>query len=132
MLSKISRRKFVGNTAAVSLCSLIPRASDESFRYIDVAAGDGSLDAMLLDRFPRAEATLLDGSPVMVKIERSPLTECRPSCSPVWPARPPVTGWRPAASACWSIGRLMVMLRSLSSRAASMQMMKAPRTTRGR
>src|SRR5205823_8528316 len=25
MLSKISRRKFVGNTAAVSLCSLMPR-----------------------------------------------------------------------------------------------------------
>src|SRR5437773_2054555 len=50
------------------LCSLIPRGLDESFRYIDVAAGDGSLDAMVLDRFPRAEATLLDGSPVMVKI----------------------------------------------------------------
>jgi tRNA (cmo5U34)-methyltransferase len=50
------------------LCSLFPRSPDESFRYIDIAAGDGSLDRVLLERFPRAEATLLDGSPVMVKI----------------------------------------------------------------
>ena len=50
------------------LCSLFPHSPDDTFRYIDIAAGDGSLDGILLDRFPSAEATLLDGSPVMVKI----------------------------------------------------------------
>ena len=50
------------------LCSLIPRSPDDSFRYIDIAAGDGSLDTLLLGRFRSAEATLLDGSPVMVKL----------------------------------------------------------------
>jgi tRNA (cmo5U34)-methyltransferase len=50
------------------LCSLVPHAADERFRYLDVAAGDGSLDALLLTRFSKAEATLLDGSPVMAKI----------------------------------------------------------------
>ena len=52
------------------LCSLVPRGREESFRYIDLAAGDGSLDAMVVERFPNAEATLVDGSPVMVKIAR--------------------------------------------------------------
>jgi tRNA (cmo5U34)-methyltransferase len=56
------------NRQFAMLCSLIPRAADDSFRYIDIAAGDGSLDAVLLERFPNSEATLLDGSPVMVKI----------------------------------------------------------------
>ena len=56
------------NRQFAMLCSLVPRAADQSFRYIDLAAGDGSLDAQLLDRFPHAEATVLDGSPVMVKI----------------------------------------------------------------
>jgi tRNA (cmo5U34)-methyltransferase len=56
------------NRQFAMLCSLIPRAADDAFRYIDIAAGDGSLDAVLLEHFPRAEATLLDGSPVMVKI----------------------------------------------------------------
>jgi len=50
------------------LCSLVPRAPEERFRYLDLAAGDGSLDAVILDRYPNAEATLLDGSPVMVKL----------------------------------------------------------------
>ena len=50
------------------LCSLVPRSPDDAFRYIDIASGDGSLDAVILDRYPRAEATLLDGSPVMVKL----------------------------------------------------------------
>lgn len=56
------------NRQFAMLCALVPRGADDSFRYIDIAAGDGSLDAVLLERFPKAEATLLDGSPVMVKI----------------------------------------------------------------
>jgi len=50
------------------LCSLMPYSPGDAFRYLDLAAGDGSLDDMLLRRFPKAEATILDGSPVMVKI----------------------------------------------------------------
>ncbi len=53
--------------------SLFPRGSDEPFRYIDVACGDGALDEMLLTRFTRAEATVLDGSPVMVERARERL-----------------------------------------------------------
>ena len=43
MLSKISRRRFVGNTAAVSLCSLMPRlagAASSATRKITVRADE--------------------------------------------------------------------------------------------
>lgn len=46
--------------------SLILRAPDEPFRYLNVGAGDGWLDEGLLARFTRAEAVLLDGSPAMI------------------------------------------------------------------
>lgn len=47
--------------------ALVPRRPEESFRYLNIAAGDGWLDEMLLARFPGSEATLLDGSPVMLE-----------------------------------------------------------------
>jgi len=43
MLSKISRRRFVGNAAVVSLCSLIPRivgAATAATRKVIVRAGE--------------------------------------------------------------------------------------------
>ena len=46
--------------------SLFPRTEDEHFRYLDLGAGDGALDEVILKRFVNAEATLVDGSPVMV------------------------------------------------------------------
>ena len=42
--------------------ALVPRHPDEAFRYLNLAGGDGSLDEVLLARFPRAQATLVDGS----------------------------------------------------------------------
>jgi SAM-dependent methyltransferase len=46
--------------------SLIPRASDESFRYMNIGCGDGPLDEVLLAEFGRAHATLVDGSETML------------------------------------------------------------------
>jgi tRNA (cmo5U34)-methyltransferase len=50
--------------------SAIPRQPDEVFRYLNLGAGDGWLDEIILSRFTRAEATLLDGSDVMVEKAR--------------------------------------------------------------
>lgn len=47
--------------------ALIPRTRDEPFRILDVAGGDGWLDERLLQEFPHASATVLDGSPEMVR-----------------------------------------------------------------
>src|SRR6266545_799335 len=45
--------------------SVIPRKPDEAFSYINLGAGDGWLDEVLLTRFSKARATLLDGSALM-------------------------------------------------------------------
>jgi tRNA (cmo5U34)-methyltransferase len=47
--------------------SAIPRATDERFRYLNLGAGDGWLDEVILSRFTQAETTLLDGSAVMLQ-----------------------------------------------------------------
>jgi SAM-dependent methyltransferase len=47
--------------------SLIPRDPDEEFRYLDIGCGDGWLDYFILARFPRAQAVLADGSPLMLE-----------------------------------------------------------------
>ena len=47
--------------------AMIPFRPEDSFRYLDVAAGDGALDELLLTKFPNAEATLVDGSAFMVE-----------------------------------------------------------------
>lgn len=57
--------------------SLVPYAPDQSFRYLNVGAGDGWLDEVLLARFPKAEATLVDGSEVMVESAASRLDPFR-------------------------------------------------------
>jgi tRNA (cmo5U34)-methyltransferase len=46
--------------------ALVPRTPDESFRYLNLAAGDGALDELLLARYTHAQAVLVDGSPAMV------------------------------------------------------------------
>ena len=53
--------------------SAIPRAADEPFHYLNLGAGGGTLDALILERFPNAEATLVDGSAVMVEQVRARL-----------------------------------------------------------
>ncbi len=47
--------------------ALVPRRTDEPFRYMDIGGGDGWLDEWLLERFSRAEAVVHDGSPAMLK-----------------------------------------------------------------
>jgi SAM-dependent methyltransferase len=47
--------------------SLIPKHPDEEFRYLDIGCGDGWLDSFILARYPRAQAVLVDGSPLMLE-----------------------------------------------------------------
>lgn len=54
--------------------ALVPRNPEESFRYLNLAGGDGSLDEVLLARFPRAHATLVDGSDHMLERARERLS----------------------------------------------------------
>jgi SAM-dependent methyltransferase len=53
--------------------ALIPRTSDESFHYMNIGCGDGPLDEVLLEAFPKARATLVDGSETMLGSARSRL-----------------------------------------------------------
>src|SRR5437867_12710370 len=53
--------------------ALIPRQADEPFRLLELAAGDGALAQVLLESFPNAHATLVDGAAGMVKRARARL-----------------------------------------------------------
>jgi tRNA (cmo5U34)-methyltransferase len=49
------------------LRALLPFKTDASFRYLNVGAGPGALDELILARYPKANAVLLDSSPVMLR-----------------------------------------------------------------
>jgi tRNA (cmo5U34)-methyltransferase len=51
-----------------ALIAAVPLAHDESFRIVELGCGDGRLAAALLERFPRAAITALDGSESMRKL----------------------------------------------------------------
>src|SRR4051812_44121119 len=53
--------------------ALIPKLPDEEFRYLNIGAGPGHLDEVLLERFNGAQATLLDCSMVMLDEARQRL-----------------------------------------------------------
>jgi len=53
--------------------ALLPRATDEAFHYMNIGCGDGPLDEVLLEAFPNARATLVDGSDTMLSSARSRL-----------------------------------------------------------
>src|SRR5919199_1558451 len=53
--------------------ALLPRQQDEAFRYMNIGCGDGPLDEVLLEAFPSARATLVDGSETMLTSARSRL-----------------------------------------------------------
>jgi tRNA (cmo5U34)-methyltransferase len=61
------------NRQFVRLRAVLPRDADEEFRYIDLGAGAGHLDVVLLEHFGRARATILDGSPAMLAGARNRL-----------------------------------------------------------
>ncbi len=53
--------------------ALVPAQPGDAFRYINVGAGPGALDELLLARFPNVRATLQDGSPLMLRRARERL-----------------------------------------------------------
>jgi tRNA (cmo5U34)-methyltransferase len=53
--------------------ALIPKALTEPFRYVDLGAGPGNLDELILERFPNAQAVLFDGSAPMLAHARTRL-----------------------------------------------------------
>ena len=53
--------------------ALVPKLPDQPFRYLNLGAGPGHLDEVLLERFPEAEVTLLDGSFAMLAEARKRL-----------------------------------------------------------
>ena len=55
------------------LRAMIPFTTDTSFRYINVGAGHGPFDELVLDRYPAAQAILLDGSAGMLAHARERL-----------------------------------------------------------
>lgn len=55
------------------IAALVPFERDARFRYLNLGAGPGALDELLLSRFPKAEATLQDGSAVMLDHAREQL-----------------------------------------------------------
>jgi len=54
--------------------ALVPHSVDEPFSYLNLAGGDGSLDEVLMARFPKAHATLVDGSSYMLERARERLS----------------------------------------------------------
>lgn len=63
------RRQFI------ALRAFIPKTPDQEFRYLNLGAGPGNLDAILLQHFKGANAVVLDGSLAM-------LTEARKQLAP--------------------------------------------------
>lgn len=61
------RRQFV------MVRAVIPKNADQEFRYLNLGAGPGHLDEVLLEQFPGAQATLVDGSLAMLAEARKRL-----------------------------------------------------------
>jgi len=63
------RRQFV------SLRAFITKDQDQEFRYLNLGAGPGNLDTVLLERFQGANAVVLDGSLAMLAEARKELAK---------------------------------------------------------
>ena len=61
------RRQFV------ALRAFIPKSPEQEFRYLNLGAGPGNLDVVLLQHFPGANAVVLDGSLAMLAAARKEL-----------------------------------------------------------
>jgi tRNA (cmo5U34)-methyltransferase len=53
--------------------AVIPKELSETFRYADLGAGNGVLDELVLERYPKAQAVLIDGSEPMLDHARTRL-----------------------------------------------------------
>ena len=67
-------RKDLRERQFAIIAAMVPHRRDDAFRYINIGAGPGRLDELLLTRFPHAEAILVDGSSVMLDHARELLT----------------------------------------------------------
>jgi len=92
--------------------ALFPRRPDETFRYIDIACGDGALDEMLLTRFTGAHATLVDGSPVMVERAKERLKPFGDRVTAVV-GDLATAAWRDAVSGLFDVGVSTIALHNL-------------------
>ena len=72
-IGKQKDRETVRSGQFARLRAIIPFDNQSSFRYLNIGAGPGPLDALLLERYPNAGATLLDGSSVMLDSARQVL-----------------------------------------------------------
>jgi len=72
-LNREHSRGDVRNRQFHVIRAFVPKKSDEAFRYLDIGCGDGRLDEVLLQRFTKATAVLLDGSAVMLESARERL-----------------------------------------------------------
>jgi tRNA (cmo5U34)-methyltransferase len=63
----VRRRQFV------LLRAFVPKTPEQEFRYINLGAGPGYLEEVLLEQFPNAQATLVDGSLAMLGAARQRL-----------------------------------------------------------
>lgn len=63
------RRQFV------ALRAFIPKYQDQEFRYLNLGAGPGNLDSILLEHFRGANAVVLDGSLAMLAAARKALAK---------------------------------------------------------
>lgn len=63
------RRQFV------ALRAFIPKTPDQEFRYLNLGAGPGNLDVILLEQFRGANAVVLDGSLSMLAAARKELVQ---------------------------------------------------------
>jgi SAM-dependent methyltransferase len=59
----------------IALRAFIPKSPDQEFRYLNLGAGPGNLDTVLLQHFPGANAVVLDGSLAMLAEARRALTK---------------------------------------------------------
>jgi tRNA (cmo5U34)-methyltransferase len=53
--------------------AVIPKELTDTFRYADLGAGNGVLDELVLERYPKAQAVLIDGSEPMLDHARTRL-----------------------------------------------------------
>jgi SAM-dependent methyltransferase len=63
------RRQFV------ALRAFMPKSVDQEFRYLNLGAGPGNLDTVLLEHFKGANAVVLDGSLAMLAEARKALAQ---------------------------------------------------------
>ena len=72
-IARQAGRAAVRNRQFAMLRAVVPHSAQAAFRYLNVGAGHGPLDELLLARFPRAEGTLVDGSRAMLRHAQSAL-----------------------------------------------------------